>query len=209
LESLLEQLGSGATLSEIDSSSSSSISKSSKKRQSKGKRRPCLIWKIKPNGIEILPIATFGGRNLATTTTNNNSPKSLSNQFLLKRALSIYPMTPPPTKTALTPKIIEHMPKPLSGYVLLIPTLVPYSTSWPEPMPVLFDRSTMLYINSELKALITALFKEKQEEEQEEQMKMINDMDDSVPTVRGYVLDLNDYNTYDRIEKWLNECKLQ
>jgi hypothetical protein len=67
----------------------------------------------------------------------------------------------------------------------------------------------MLYINSELKALITALFKEKQEEEQEEQMKMINDMDDSVPTVRGYVLDLNDYNTYDRIEKWLNECKLQ
>ncbi|CAF3486539.1 unnamed protein product [Rotaria socialis] len=69
LEMHLEQLG--YRISEIDSLSSSNMSKtssaSSQKPQetpSREKRRPCLIWKMKENGIEILPIVTFGGRDL-------------------------------------------------------------------------------------------------------------------------------------------------
>ncbi|CAF3813491.1 unnamed protein product [Rotaria sordida] len=101
LETLLEQLG--CTISEINLSSSSNSTSTScislqkqQENQSKEKRRPCLSWRIKRNGVEELPIATFEGRDLKTPDKTTHT--TLSTEFLLKHVLSIYPRKSPANK---------------------------------------------------------------------------------------------------------------
>ncbi|CAF1273949.1 unnamed protein product [Rotaria sordida] len=143
LETLLEQLR--CTISEINLSSSSNSTSTScvslqkqQENQSKEKRRPCLSWRIKRNGVEVLPIATFEGRDLKTP--DKTAHTTLSTEFLLKHVLSIYPRKSPANKKLLKPKVIKHISKPLSGYLLLMDTVMSDQVTWHIPMPVLFDQ---------------------------------------------------------------------
>ncbi|CAF4454013.1 unnamed protein product [Rotaria socialis] len=205
LEMHLEQLG--YRISEIDSLSSSNMSKtssaSSQKPQetpSREKRRPCLIWKMKENGIEILPIVTFGGRDLT------------------KKMI----LDPIPNKNTLKPKMMNNMSESLRGYLMLMPIFIFdrsfLSETMPVAMPMRLDRSDLLYINYELSAL--------NKEESEAQNKTIDNIDDStmninvnydddissqgtmdsIAATRGYLFDINEFDKHERVEKWLDEC---
>jgi hypothetical protein len=101
-------------MSETNSSSSSSnsastsLSSQKQKGQSQGRRRPCLIWNTESEGIEVLPIASFGGKDLAKIKTD--IPCTISSKDFFKYVLSIHPITPPPNKRSLRPKTINNIP---------------------------------------------------------------------------------------------------
>jgi hypothetical protein len=56
--------------------------------------------------------------------------------------------------------MMQRMSKPIHGYLILIPILVPHQTICDAALPTFFDRTDLLYINSEL----TALAREEQDE---------------------------------------------
>ncbi len=88
-----------------------------KKKQTAGKKKFCLTQKIKENGIDVLPIASFGGKILTT------------NDRLFKHVLAIDPLPPPPLHTqALKIKLLKRTYKLLHGYVILIPVCIPNQT---------------------------------------------------------------------------------
>ncbi len=155
LEANLEKLVGAMSWSDSSSSTSTSSSipsASSKKKKAPdvgGRRRPCLIWSIDTTGIYVLPITSFNGRVL--TTSENNSSSTISNQSLIKYVLPIEPTPPIPNKRTIKPEILKKMSKPLHGYVLLMPILVASEKFSCPPMPVIFTRSDLLYINEELK----------------------------------------------------------
>jgi hypothetical protein len=70
---------------------------------------------------EVLPITTFGERVLIKT--NNTLHTTLSNEFLLKRVLSI-DLTPSPlNKTTLKQEIWKDISKPLRGLLNFNPNI--------------------------------------------------------------------------------------
>ncbi|CAF4024173.1 unnamed protein product, partial [Rotaria magnacalcarata] len=217
LESRLEEFLS--TISETNSSSSSSTSASTslssrkQKGQSQGRRRPCLIWNTESEGIEVLPITSLGGKDLAKIETD--IPCTISSKGFFKYILSIHPITPPPNKRSLRPKTIKSMSKPLTGYLILMPTVISGSTTLRGPMPVVFEKNDMLYINNELGALI----KEEQDKiiENIDYSKVITntqyDDDDSssqetahsIPSARSCLFETNNFDKNNFIENWLNK----
>ncbi|CAM4964822.1 unnamed protein product [Rotaria socialis] len=217
LESRLEEFLS--TMSETNSSSSSSTSASTslssrkQKGQSQGRRRPCLIWNTENEGIEVLPIASFGGKDLAKIKTDIQC--TISSKDFFNYVLSIHPIASPPNKRSLRPKIIKSMSKPLTGYLILMPIVISDSTPLHGPMPVVFEKNDMLYINNKLDALI----KEKQDKiiENIDYSKIIAntqyDDDDSssqetahsIPNARSCLFEINHFDKNNLIENWLSK----
>ncbi|CAF4887256.1 unnamed protein product [Rotaria sp. Silwood1] len=221
LESRLEEFLS--TMLETNSSSSSSTSASTslssrkQKGQSQERRRPCLIWNTESEGIEVLPIVSFGGKDLAKIKTD--IPCTISSKDFFKYVLSIDPITPPPNKRSLRPKTIKSISKPLTGYLILMSTVVSDSTPLYGPMPVVFEKNDMLYINNELGTLI----KEKQDKiiENIDYSKIITNAQyddddsssqktaDSIPIGRSCLFETNHIDKNNLIENWLNKYSFE
>ncbi|CAF5014622.1 unnamed protein product, partial [Rotaria socialis] len=121
----------------------------------------------------------------------------------------------PPNKRSLRPKIIKSMSKPLTGYLILMPIVISDSTPLHGPMPVVFEKNDMLYINNKLDALI----KEKQDKiiENIDYSKIIAntqyDDDDSssqetahsIPNARSCLFEINHFDKNNLTENWLSK----
>lgn len=193
LKKILEQHGfssyelNALSCSNASTSSSSSSSWSSKKKKSTtGKGRFCIVQKIKENGIEVLPIASFGGKILTT------------NDRLFAMVLAIDPLPPPTNTQALKIKLLKRTYKLLHGYVILIPVFIPNQTTWPLPSPVFVDRRDMLHIDSELA----------QRQFQQQDIDEDKDSEESaylIPETRGSLFSINDMDKYNQTRQWINE----
>jgi len=218
--SISEISSSSSSRSSTTTSSTTSAPPKENQNQSQGKRRFCLVWEILPHTIKVLPIASFGNRILSNSNITSHS--SSSNEFFLKRVISIAPTPSPPNKRPLYPIITQDSFVSLRGYLLLLPIEISTPKVWPKPKPVHFSQDDLLYINSSLLELI--------KEEQENRIKRITystkilnvtDADDnnddhsshwssdSLPIIRGHSSTRNDLNSHHRIEQWLEECKLK
>jgi hypothetical protein len=120
------------------SSSSRSSTRSSKKNSNNGQTLILPRSEGKTDGIEVLPIASFGGQILTT------------NEDLFTHVLAIDPLPSPRNTKTLKIKLLKSTDKPLNGYVLLIPVFKPNETIWPSPITVFMDRTQLSYIDSEL-----------------------------------------------------------
>ncbi len=185
LKNILEQHGfSSSELNLSCSNASTSSSSSSRSRKQKksttGKERFCLIQKIKENGIDVLPIASFGGKILTT------------NDRLFKHVLAIDPLPPPPHTQALKIKLLKRTYKLLHGYVILIPVFIPNQTTWPPPVPVFLDRTLISYIDS-------VLAQRQQDDEDSEKSAYL------IPETRGNLFGIDDVGKYNRTQQWISE----
>lgn len=163
----------------MSSASSTSSSQQQPKRKT-GRRRFCLVWTIKDNGYYVLPISTFNGRDLSSN--NDNAGSNISNKILIEHVLAIHPTTSIKNKQTLKLKILNHMDKPVYGYLLLILVFVSADKIISPPLSVVFEKNHLLYINQDLNKLIT----------KQDQKRRINQIDYSMLQISINDTDKND-----------------
>ncbi|CAF1199494.1 unnamed protein product [Rotaria sordida] len=135
-------------------STSSSTASLSSSQQKSPTPRPCLVWDVKEDEIQILAMATFNG----------NDPKDedkvfpeLERDFLLKRLLAVSSTLTLPDKASIDfQKVFCKSTSIRNCYLILVPTLKSLKDDWYNSMHKKeslgsFGINEMLYINQLLK----------------------------------------------------------